>query len=54
MEIPVHEIFGLNFEEGIEDIGKEAFYKCNNLQSNKLVLPNSLQHIGNNAFAEIF
>ena len=48
------EIIGLNFEEGIEDIGKEAFYKCNNLQSNKLVLPNSLQHIGNNAFAEIF
>ncbi|MDD7685728.1 MAG: leucine-rich repeat protein [Malacoplasma sp.] len=47
------EIIGLNFEEGIEDIGKEAFYKCDDLQSSQLVLPNSLQHIGNNAFAEI-
>ncbi|MDD7685731.1 MAG: leucine-rich repeat protein [Mycoplasmataceae bacterium] len=47
------EIIGLNFEEGIEDIGKEAFKKCDDLQSNKLVLPNSLQHIGNNAFEDI-
>ena len=47
------EIIGLNFEEGIEDIGKEAFKKCNDLKSSQLVLPNSLQHIGNNAFAEI-
>ena len=47
------EIIGLNFEEGIEDIGKEAFKKCDDLKSDKLVLPNSLQHIGNNAFAEI-
>ena len=47
------EIIGLNFEEGIEDIGKEAFKKCDDLQSSQLVLPNSLQHIGNNAFAEI-
>ena len=47
------EIIGLNFEEGVEDIGKEAFYKCDDLQSSQLVLPNSLQHIGNNAFAEI-
>ena len=29
------------------------FEKCDDLKSNKLVLPNSLQHIGNNAFAEI-
>ena len=47
------EIIGLNFEKGIEDIGKEAFKKCDDLQSSQLVLPNSLQHIGNNAFAEI-
>ena len=47
------EIIGLSFEEGIEDIGKEAFKKCDDLKSDKLVLPNSLQHIGNNAFAEI-
>ena len=44
------EIVGLNFEEGIEDIGKKAFKKCDDLESDKLVLPNSLQHIGNNAF----
>ena len=47
------EIIGLNFEEGIEDIGKEAFKKCNDLKSSQLVLPNSLQHIGNNAFEGI-
>ena len=47
------EIIGLNFEEGIEDIGKEAFKKCDDLESDKLVLPNSLQHIGNNAFEDI-
>ncbi|MDD6144891.1 MAG: leucine-rich repeat domain-containing protein [Mycoplasmataceae bacterium] len=47
------EIIGLNFEEGIEDIGIEAFKKCDDLESNKLVLPNSLQHIGNNAFEGI-
>ena len=47
------EIIGLSFEEGIEYIGKEAFKKCDDLQSDKLVLPNSLLYIGNNAFAEI-
>ena len=47
------EIISINFEEGIEDIGREAFKKCDDLKSDKLVLPNSLQHIGNNAFAEI-
>ena len=47
------EIIELNFEEGIEDIGKEAFKKCDDLKSDKLVLPNSLQHIGNNAFEDI-
>ena len=47
------EIIGLNFDEGIEDIGKEAFKKCDDLKSDKLVLPNSLQHIGNNAFEDI-
>ena len=47
------EIIDINFNEGIEDIGKEAFKKCDDLKSDKLILPNSLQHIGNNAFAEI-
>ncbi|MDD6145343.1 MAG: leucine-rich repeat domain-containing protein, partial [Mycoplasmataceae bacterium] len=47
------EIIELNFEEGIEDIGREAFKKCDDLKSDKLVLPNSLQHIGNNAFEDI-
>ena len=48
------EIIGLNFEEGIEDIGIKAFKKCKNLESNILSLPNSLQHIGNNAFFFFF
>ena len=47
------EIVGLNFEEGVEDIGKEAFKKCDDIKSNKLTLPNSLQHIGNQAFEDI-
>ena len=47
------EIIGINFNEGVEDIGKEAFKKCDDLESDKLVLPNSLQHIGNNAFEDI-
>ena len=47
------EIIGLNFEEGIEDIGELAFWSCKDIESDKLVLPNSLQHIGNRAFAEI-
>ncbi|MDY2887742.1 MAG: leucine-rich repeat protein [Malacoplasma sp.] len=47
------EIIGLNFEEGIEDIGKEAFKKCDDIKSNKLTLPNSLKHIGNQAFEDI-
>ena len=47
------EIISINFNEGLEDIGEQAFYKCDDLQSSQLVLPNSLQHIGNNAFAKI-
>ncbi|MDY2887433.1 MAG: leucine-rich repeat protein, partial [Malacoplasma sp.] len=47
------EIIGLNFEEGIEYIGKGAFSQCNDLKTNILSLPNSLQHIGNNAFDNI-
>ena len=47
------EIIELNFEEGIEDIGKEAFKKCDDLKSSQLVLPNSLQHIGDQAFEDI-
>ena len=47
------EIISINFNEGLKDIGEQAFKKCDDLKSDKLVLPNSLQHIGNNAFAEI-
>ncbi|MDD6145401.1 MAG: leucine-rich repeat domain-containing protein [Mycoplasmataceae bacterium] len=47
------EIIGLNFEEGIEDIGKGAFSLCNDLKTNILSLPNNLQHIGNNDFYDI-
>ena len=47
------EIIGINFNEGLEDIGALAFWSCKDIESDKLVLPNSLQHIGNRAFAEI-
>ncbi|MDD7685551.1 MAG: leucine-rich repeat domain-containing protein [Malacoplasma sp.] len=47
------EIISINFNEGLEDIGKEAFKNCDDLKPDKLVLPNSLQHIGNNAFEDI-
>ena len=47
------EIIGLNFEEGVEEIGEGAFQNCKDLESNKLVLPNSLTCIDNLAFASI-
>ncbi len=38
----------LIIEEGIEEIGKYAFYHCTNLQT--VILPNSLKHIDDYAF----
>ena len=46
------EIIGIQFNEGLEDIGKEAFYKCNDLIDTTIKLPNSIKHIGDNAFAK--
>ena len=47
------EIIGINFNERIEDIGTEAFKKCDDLESNTFVLPSSLQHTGNKAFEDV-
>ena len=46
------EIIGIQFNEGLEDIGKEAFYKCNDLIDTTIKLPNSIKHIGDNAFGK--
>ena len=46
------EIIGIEFNEGLEDIGKEAFYKCNDLIDTTIKLPNSIKHIGDNAFGK--
>ena len=46
------EIIGIQFNEGLEDIGKEAFYKCNDLIDTTIKLPNSVKHIGDNAFGK--
>ena len=53
MPFPSKEIINIYFENGIEDIGEGAFSTCTNLVSNELVLPNSVRHIGNNAFSQI-
>lgn len=47
------EIIGINFNERIEDIGTEAFKKCDDLESNTFVLPSGLQHTGNKAFLDV-
>ena len=46
------EIIGIEFNEGLEDIGKEAFYKCNDLIDTTIKLPNSIKHISDNAFGK--
>ena len=46
------EIIGIEFNEGLEDIGKEAFYKCNDLIDTTIKLPNSIKHISDNAFSK--
>ena len=47
------EIISINFNEGLEDIGEQAFYKCDDLESDSITLPNSLKHIGNGVFGDI-
>mgnify|MGYP003564698919 CR=1 FL=1 len=46
------EIININFEEGVEYIGESAFERCS-CENSKIVLPNSIQYIGNSAFAHI-
>lgn len=45
-------IISINFLEGIEEIGSEAFYKCDDLTNKTIKLPSSIQHIGDKAFSE--
>ncbi|MDY2887300.1 MAG: leucine-rich repeat protein [Malacoplasma sp.] len=47
------EVISIHFNEGIEYIGSLAFYNCNDLENSRLVLPNSLKHIGNSAFQDV-
>ena len=42
----------LIFLEGIEEIGSEAFYKCDDLTNKTIKLPSSIQHVGDKAFSE--
>lgn len=42
-------ITGINFPEGLEEIGDRAFYNCNSIKS--LTFPSSLKKIGDYAFA---
>ena len=46
------EIISINFLEGIEEIGSEAFYKCDDLTNKTIKLPSSIQHVGDKAFSE--
>ena len=38
--------------EGIEEIGSEAFYKCDDLTNKTIKLPSSIQHVGDKPFSE--
>ena len=42
----------LIFLEGIEEIGSEAFYKCDDLTNKTIKLPSSIQHVGDKVFSE--
>ena len=42
----------LIFLEGIEEIGSEAFYKCDDLTNKTIKLTSSIQHIGDKVFSE--
>ena len=45
-------IISINFLEGIEEIGSESFYKCDDLTNKIIKLPSTIQHIGDKAFSE--
>ena len=48
------EIIGINFEEGVEYIGEQAFWQNSNIElSTTIKLPNSLKYIGKNAFSSM-
>ena len=38
--------------EIIEEIGGEAFYKCDDLTNKTIKLPSSIQHVGDKPFSE--
>lgn len=42
----------LFFLEGIEEIGGEAFYKCDDLTNKTIKLSSTIQYIGDKAFSE--
>ena len=42
----------LIYLEGIEEIGSEAFYKCDDLTNKTIKLPSTIQHVGDKAFSE--
>ena len=46
------EIISINFLEGIEEIGSEAFYKCDDLTNKTIKLLSTIQHIGDKVFSE--
>ena len=46
------EIISINFLEGIEEIGSESFYKCDDLTNKTIKLTSSIQHMGDKAFSE--
>ena len=46
------EIISINFLEGIEEIGSEVFYKCDDLTNKTIKLPSSIQHVGDKPFSE--
>ena len=46
------EIISINFLEGIEEIGSEVFYKCDDLTNKTIKLTSTIQHISDKAFSE--
>lgn len=42
----------LIYLEGIEEIGSETFYKCDDLTNKTIKLPSSIQHVDDKAFSE--
>ena len=42
----------LIYLEGIEEIGSEAFYKCDDLTNKTIKLPSTIQHVGDKLLSE--